>query len=260
MVSSGQINVSVANLYKEPKFQSEIVSQTLLGECFNINKQMDTFSFIRLGDGYEGWLSNYQWVEHKLSDKETVRVRSHLLRIYERPNKNAQPLRDAVIGVYLPIYDKVLGWYNIGLPDGNKGWVEKRGFGKFPTTSRTGLCQLALEFLGYPYYWGGRSPKGFDCSGLVQTVFNLVGITLPRDAWMQHRDAKLLSDEPLMAQPGDLYFFSDQGESITHVGIALGNGKILHARGLVRLNSLKEADKNYSGELHHTLVAIGTYF
>jgi hypothetical protein len=256
---SGQINVSVANLYRSPKYHSEVVSQVLLGECFEILKNDNGFTFIRLSDGYEGWVSKFQWVEHVPTDQDTIMVRSHFLRIFDQPSIDATPLRDAVIGVYLPINGVLSDWYQVGLPDGKLGWAEKSGFGKLPSASRTAVVQLAREFLGYPYYWGGRSPKGFDCSGLTQTVFSLFGISIPRDSWMQHRDGNLITKDPLKAKEGDLYFFADRGQQITHVGIALGGGKILHARGMVRLNSLLDSDDDYSDNLWRTLVDIRTY-
>jgi cell wall-associated NlpC family hydrolase len=255
-----QINVSVANLYCEPGYQNEIVSQALLGELATVLATNTSFTRIKLLDEYEGWISNYQWVEKRPVQLQRRCLRSHFARVYESPDLNTRAIRDAVIGTYFAVIEQKNGWLNVELPDGEEGWAEELNFGPFPQTSRKAVKQLALEFLGYPYHWGGRSPKGFDCSGLTYTVFNLLGISIPRDSWMQHRDAKIVSENPLSAEMGDLFFFAESGDRITHVGIALGDGKILHARGLVRINSLLESDAHYLPQLRDTFVDVRTFF
>jgi cell wall-associated NlpC family hydrolase len=122
------------------------------------------------------------------------------------------------------------------------------------------VVKLIKEFLGYPYFWGGRSVKGFDCSGLIQTVYSLLGLKLPRDSWMQHRDGKFVSDQPGEAEPGDLYFFSDTGSKITHVGMATGAGRIIHARGMVKENSLIHDETIFNEKLYSSFVDVRTFF
>ena len=260
IMKNGQINVSVANLYRQPRYSSEVVSQGLLGEIFTILHRDNNFSQIKLDDGYEGWLSNYQWVDLTNYRLNTKRVRSHLLQIRERPDPLSQPVRDAVIGTSLYIRGKQKDWVQVILPDGKTGYVPENGFSTFPESTRAGAGHLALEFLGYPYHWGGRSPKGFDCSGFVQTVFALLQIKIPRDSWMQHRDGRQVSKDPEQAELGDLYFFAENPGKISHVGIALGGGKIIHARGMVRMNSLRKADAEFMSDLADTFVEVRTYF
>ena len=77
---------------------------------------------------------------------------------------------------------------------------------------------------------------------------------------MQQRDAKIVTQDPYSAEIGDLFFFAETGDRITHVGIALGDGKILHARGLVRINSLHESDAKYVPQLRETFVDVRTFF
>ena len=168
-------------------------------------------------------------------------------------------IRDLVIGATLVKTAEKEDWFQVSLPDGILGWVEKKSFAPFPQESRQGVVDLAQEFLGYPYHWGGRSPKGFDCSGLIQTIFAHTGVSLPRDSWMQHRDAQPVSDDPLQAEPGDLCFFAEGGKRITHVGVAVGEGRIIHARGFVRQNSLKESDPDFDRDLARTFVDVKTY-
>lgn len=256
----GKINVSVSNLYREANYQSEIINQGLLGESIIIDKKEEGFSRIMLPDGYKGWISNYQWVSDLNESYDSLKIRSHFTQIYEKPDISAETIRDATIGADIKIIGKKKNWYEIFLPDGSFGWVEEKSFSEFPELSRQNIVLLVKEFLGYPYYWGGRSPKGFDCSGLTQIVFSLFGISLPRDSWMQHRDGLFCSDNPREAQAGDLTFFADKGTKITHVGIALGEGRIIHARGMVRENSLIPGTNKFSEELLKSFVDVRTYF
>lgn len=88
------------------------------------------------------------------------------------------------------------------------------------------IVNSAKKYLGVPYVWGGTSPKGFDCSGLVQYVCRQNGISVPRVASSQRNAGTYVSRANL--QPGDLVFFSSGGR-VNHVGIYIGNGNMIHA-------------------------------
>lgn len=93
--------------------------------------------------------------------------------------------------------------------------------------SRPGkVVTLAMQYLGVPYLWGGSSPRGFDCSGLVQYVYAKVGVSLPHSSRMQFGYGKPVSRSQL--QVGDLVFFYSP---IQHVGIYIGNGRMINATG-----------------------------
>jgi hypothetical protein len=256
----GKINVSVANLYSRANFKSEIVNQGLLGESITIKKKGKDFSLITLNDGYQGWLSNDQWVNEIKKTYKPMKIRSHFVKIFNIPSSTGITIRDATIGTDIQVIQKKNDWYEIFLPDGSHGWLHESSFLKFPDCTRKNLALLAQEFLGYPYYWGGRSSKGFDCSGFTQTVFSLFGISLPRDSWMQHRYGTYCGDNPEKAQTGDLYFFADNSTKITHVGIALGEGRVIHARGMIRENSLISNTADFSEDLYNSFVDVRTFF
>lgn len=104
------------------------------------------------------------------------------------------------------------------------------------------LAQAALEYLGYPYRWGGTSPSGFDCSGFVQYVFGLMGIELPRDLW-----GMLQLGQPVergLLQLGDLVFFVNTFEpGLSHVGIYIGGSRFVNANSEqtgVKIDNLSE--------------------
>ncbi|HEY9180786.1 MAG TPA: C40 family peptidase [Candidatus Baltobacteraceae bacterium] len=107
------------------------------------------------------------------------------------------------------------------------------GLGKFAsrilartTTIARTLTRDALRFLGTPYVFGGTSTSGFDCSGYVQHVFAMLGVSIPRTADAQYYAGHHISGG---MKPGDLVFFQTYEPGPSHVGIYLGNGKFVHA-------------------------------
>jgi murein DD-endopeptidase len=104
--------------------------------------------------------------------------------------------------------------------------VPARARGNAYTELRSKLVHYARSMLGTPYVWGGTSPRGFDCSGLVQYSYEKVGVSVPRTAAEQ-----LAASSPLglsKLKPGDLLFFTT-GRMQHHVGIYIGHGKFIHA-------------------------------
>jgi len=101
----------------------------------------------------------------------------------------------------------------------------------------TEAAQIALSYLGVPYLWGGSTPSGFDCSGLVTYVYAQLGVALPHFAAAQWDYGVPVASSQL--QPGDLVFF----DALDHVGIYLGNGLFVdapHTGAFVRIDSLQE--------------------
>ena len=94
------------------------------------------------------------------------------------------------------------------------------------SASASAITSYALTFLGVPYVWGGTTPSGFDCSGLVQYVYSHFGINLGRTTYTQQYDGTKIS--VASAQAGDLYFWGSYG-SAYHVAIALGGGQYVMA-------------------------------
>lgn len=97
------------------------------------------------------------------------------------------------------------------------------------------IIKMAKRFLNAPYLWGGRSPFGIDSDGLVQLVYSLCGIKLPREVALQVHEGHLV-DFIEETQAGDIAFFENRNGKITHTGIILPDQLILHAFGKVRID------------------------
>ena len=107
-----------------------------------------------------------------------------------------------------------------------------------PPEQYSGVVGIAMQYLGVPYVWGGASPSGFDCSGLVMYVYAQVGVSLPHYTGAQWQMGVPVAESDL--QPGDLVFFDGLG----HVGIYIGGGEFIHAPhtgDVVRIDSLSES-------------------
>ena len=104
-----------------------------------------------------------------------------------------------------------------------------------PPSHGGSVVDIAMRYLGVPYVWGGASPSGFDCSGLIMYVYAQVGVSLPHNAAMMYGYGSPVSISEL--QPGDLVFFSGLG----HMGMYIGGGNFIHAPhtgDVVKISSL----------------------
>lgn len=100
--------------------------------------------------------------------------------------------------------------------------------GSGTSNSADQIISTAKRYIGVPYVWGGSSPSGFDCSGFTQYVFKQHGITIPRTTTEQYKLGSYVSKSNLL--PGDLVFLQNTyREGISHVGIYVGDGKMIHA-------------------------------
>jgi cell wall-associated NlpC family hydrolase len=121
----------------------------------------------------------------------------------------------------------------------------------FPATADAIVASATGLFQGTYYQWGGLTPWGADCSGMVQSVFALHGIHLLRDAWQQGTQGVPVEGGLDAVKAGDLLFFSDREDGhITHVALSIGNAKVVHVaigRGGHNVETLDEPDDYAAG-------------
>lgn len=124
-----------------------------------------------------------------------------------------------------------------------------------PSGPRLAVVEAAKRMVGAPYRYGGSSPRGFDCSGLVSFSFAQAGIQVPRTADRQFRASQPLGDRGLL--PGDLLFFDIGGRRISHVGIYVGEGRFVHAPSTGKQVSVESLANPYWRD---RVVGTGHYF
>lgn len=213
------VRTPVAPMHAEPRVASPMVSQQLGGHCVRIVEQEGEWSCVRGADEYDGWVHGGFLLRGTDAATTTPRRRARISLgcVVEDAagTRRALPLR-AMLG-----------------PDETPVWGdavdEDRRVDRYPLAAEA-ITYSAQEFFGSTsYLWGGVTPWGADCSGLVQSVFALHGMQLPRDAWQQAEIGADAGRDIGELRPADLLFFSDREDRrVTHVGIALGAAKMVH--------------------------------
>ena len=218
----------VAPVCREPSPRAEQVTQLVLGETARVLDAQGDWRRVRVDhDRYEGWVHLGYALE---TDHEIARGwRESATAWSEGAVVRAE---DGAI-VRLPLRARVgLARTRVDLPDGRQGVViagEVTPFHRVMSRARASSPELWARraFAGTSYQWGGVTPWGVDCSGLVQTTFMARGIPLPRDAAQQA--AAGVAVAPGDHRPGDLLFFSERGERITHVAFAGPGDTLVHS-------------------------------
>jgi hypothetical protein len=192
---------------KDANERAEMVSQLLYGESYEVIEDQGDWLHIRNNaDHYESWIDS---------------------KLHHPFNGVAQKLA----ALALPFQELKLDGKALLLPGGSMIEQDKH------STKARSIVETANAYLGAPYLWGGKSVWGIDCSGFVQVVFSIHGIVLPRDAYQQAEGGEIIEFNELI-EAGDLAFFSKEDGRISHVGICLGEQKIIHASGEVRIDKL----------------------
>lgn len=246
-------HLSVVPCRAEASDKSEQVTQLLFGETIKVYEKKRSWYRIKTAhDNYECWMDEKQFLFITQSQFEELQsqpplVAADFVQLIQHPKSGE--MISLLLGSNLPYFknnriqiDKD-EWKFEGITADTKK--------KLPKSK---IIDYALMLLNAPYQWGGRSPFGIDCSGFIQIIYKLNGISLPRDASQQAEVGQALSfiEE---AEEGDLAFFDNEEGQITHVGIILENNRIIHASGMVRIDQLdhqgiyNQEIKNYTHRL-----------
>lgn len=244
----GICNLSIVPCRAEASDKSEMVTQLLFGEHFQIIETQKKWLYIRTAyDNYDCWIDANQCMlisEETYNELQEIPMHVAADMIQLVTHKEKQEVLPIVMGSTLPFYDGE----SINL-QGVEFLYEGQANSPKSNISKNQLIEFALSYLNTPYLWGGRSPFGIDCSGFTQLVYKLVGIKIPRDAYQQAEIGTTLSfvEE---AEPGDLAFFDNELGQIIHVGIVMADGYIIHASGKVRIDRLDHYGI-FNRETHH---------
>lgn len=274
--------VALSSIYMRiaPDYESALETQELMGTVVEITGEKNYWREIVSPQPYKAWCTekglvelNDEQLEAYLSAPKCIFTELYG-HVYEAPSHKAQTICDLVGGDIMRITGKKGQWTQISLPSGKTGWVCSKsvkphegftsiakGEGNADSISdemMESIIATAFRLKGVPYLWGGMTPKGVDCSGLVRWSYLMNGILLPRNAsQIIHCGDEVSLDK---MQRGDLVFFGTPAKDgkpqrVTHIGIHIGEGRIIHSSHMVRVNSLDPNEPDYYENAHRLIAA-----
>ena len=229
---------------------SEMTTQVRFGEGVQILGENRGLWRVQVcHDGYEGWVDLRQFTPPQPQPPPLASVlTADLIGWAERSGER----RLLPLGTPLPEFAD--GHFLIG----PEQWKWAGAIHRIPIVRHWDrLLQGAEHYQYAPYFWGGRTVWGIDCSGLVQSLLRDQGVMVSRDCITQIDEGAAV---PSLAEAkaGDLAFFDGARDGGRHVGLVLDNGKVLHASGFVRVDDLTDRGiiVRESGHLSHHLRAL----
>ena len=274
--------VALSSIYMRiaPDYESALETQELMGTVVEITGEKNYWREIVSPQPYKAWCTEKGLVEMSEEQLEAYLSAPKCIftelygHVYEAPSQKAQTICDLVGGDIMRITGKKGQWTQVSLPSGETGWVCSKsvrphegftsiakGEGNAESISdemMESIIATAFRLKGVPYLWGGMTPKGVDCSGLVRWSCLMNGILLPRNAsQIIHCGDEVSLDK---MQRGDLVFFGTPAkdgkpQKVTHIGIHIGEGRIIHSSHMVRVNSLDPNEPDYYENAHRLIAA-----
>ena len=217
-------------LRSAPRHKSEMLSQILFGEKFSVVDAIGSWIKIKAAlDNETGWID----ADHNYLTPDNGNDKGFVLN---KPlvcfKKDKTPITlEAGCEIYNPDFSN--GTFRLA----DNIFTVASEFNKDYVTTNESITETAVKFLNSPYMWGGRIPSGIDCSGFTQLIFKIHGIAITRNSRQQAKEGTpvdFIND----AESGDLVFFDDELGNITHVGMILSSGLVIHASGLVRIDPI----------------------
>ncbi len=254
------INFPAAPLYKQP-YDTELDDEAWYGQEAEIIDDMGEFCRVRMEYGYQSCIRRRHLsdVTYQSGPMTVVFPFAYVLSDGDIKSPALMTLpRGACVE---PVGVKE-GWVKIRLIDRREGFIYSKALAAqknalpYEAELRKNIVDTAMEYLGVPYRWGGRTPLGVDCSGLCHSAYLMNGIAIYRNASIQP-GYPVHSISFAEANMGDLLYFPG------HMAMYLGDGRYIHASasaGRVCINSLNERDAAYRRDLAEGLICAGSVF
>jgi len=218
----GIVNLNLVPVRKKNNAKSEMISQLFFGETLEVVSKKNNWCLVISSlDNYKGWVRTSHFLS--ISKVDYIKINSKKKKFSSTDTS---------------LYNNEFKDYTV--PAGSI--ISNCKYLSFNCVSNNknfhSLEEVALSFLNSPYLWGGKTKFGTDCSGFVQSVFKIYGKILPRDSYQQ----ALVGVEVKLenSKTGDLAFFGQKIDAITHVGIVISHKRIIHSSGKVRIDNIND--------------------
>ncbi len=234
-INYGICPLSVVSVRSTPALKAEMLTQLLFGEAFEVleRKGRQWYQVQCPWDKTIGWVQANQVKAITPSEFRDYRTdQAYSLELFQAIMGDTEFLA-IPLGSRLPNFDGL----RLQLGDLSFTFSGQAAFSNEIKKPVEFVLKVARRYLNAPYQWGGRSPFGIDSAGLTQMIYKMAGINLPRVA-----DQQVYCGDGVdfieQALPGDLAFFQNRNGRITHTGLILPDGLILHAFGKVRIDKI----------------------
>ena len=241
------ISTAVAPVHSGATFTSEMITQGLMFESVSIQSEQDNWLNIKMEDRYEGWIHNFYVSESRVNCQNSIIVTDRYAPLRLQREKDSQIIALLSFGTVVPLIEQTSGYCTIQMINGEEAFIPAQQ--EISRQSRSDILTLATNLFGVPYLWGGKSSFGYDCSGFIQMVLKTAGIYIQRDTSLQIKNKTLEKIQIDDAEPGDLLFFLENNRT-NHVAFLLGEGKIIHCSGEVKVESIIEGEPGFSTQLN----------
>jgi gamma-D-glutamyl-L-lysine dipeptidyl-peptidase len=271
MQPTHRVATNVCSLFNQPDGEAELISQLIWGAPVEFRELSGEFCKVVGEDRYSGWVRSSQLAPIKDdSDSGISTIASLFAEVFRKPDNSSDMITRLTVSarVVLSNLPNVDGFVPIVLYSGGTGYIHRsqitltadtrhdRQLSSLGTKNpqdvifaglKIEIAKVSRFFIGVPYLWGGTTPFGLDCSGFTQLVYKTNGVQLLRDSGLQWTDRRFsevaLSEGGLASnrlQGADLLFFArpETSPKITHVGLALGDGRFVHSVGKGRGNTI----------------------
>ena len=213
-----------------PSHRNEMLSQVLFGERYTVTDIAGSWMKIETEfDKYSGWIDVDHLQQSSDESNATGNVLNRSLLCFK--NDKTKIVLEAGCEIFNPDFK------SSRFTAGSNTYTCSPDFNSSYISTKESITDTALRFINSPYIWGGRVPSGLDCSGYTQMLYKIHGYAIPRNSWQQAEAGKQI-DFINDAVPGDLVFFDNERGKITHVGMILSQGLVIHASGRVRIDTI----------------------